>query len=90
MFPHDKKIITIDQLTYHDKMTSPAPDSVLPLVSSSHELITTYTELSPIQFKPTTILGTFPWDLPVIDEIYPNIGAPVCMMTSSNTPKLKN
>lgn len=40
MSPHERKIITIDQLKYYEKATLPTPGSVLPLVSSSHELIT--------------------------------------------------
>lgn len=47
MFPHNEKIITIVQLTYYVKTTSPTPGSVFPLFSSSHELITTYTKLNP-------------------------------------------
>jgi len=47
MFPHEGKIITIDRLTYYEKETLPTPHAVIPLVSSSHELITTYTKLNP-------------------------------------------
>lgn len=36
----------IDQLTYYDKETLPTLVDVLPLFSSSHKLITTYTELN--------------------------------------------
>lgn len=91
MLPHDGKFITIDQLTYYEKETSTTLDGVLPLVSSSQEVVTTYTELSPGQFKPTTLLGTFPRDPLVKQELVPNTGALMCMMTSSKTtpnPKL--
>jgi len=83
MFPHEGKVITIDQLTYSEKATSPTPDGVLRLVSQ--EVVTTYTKFSPGQFKPSSLLGTFPRDPPIIQEIVPSTGAPVCMMTSSNT-----
>jgi len=53
-FPHDKRIFTIDQLTYYEKKTLLSLDGVLPLIASSHEWITTYTEFSPGQFKPST------------------------------------
>jgi len=33
MFPHEGNNITIDQLTYHEKTTSPTPNGVFPLVS---------------------------------------------------------
>lgn len=82
MFPHDEKIITIDQFTYSVKVTLLAPDDVLPLVLSSHELITTYTELSTGQCKSSTLLGIFPGDPSMIEEISPTTGAPMCMMTS--------
>jgi len=46
MFPHDGKIITMNKLTSYEKETLPTPDGVFPLVSSSHEVITTYTKLN--------------------------------------------
>jgi len=39
MFPHDGKVITIDQLMYYEKTTSPTPDGALPSVSQ--EVVTT-------------------------------------------------
>lgn len=84
MFYHDGKIITIDQLTYYEKATLSTLGGVLPLVSSSHKLITTYTVLNPSYFKPSMLLGTFTRDPFMIEEISPNIGALVCMMASSN------
>jgi len=84
MCPHEGKIITIYQLTYYEKTNLPIPDDIFPLVSSSHVVITTYTELSLDQFKPSTLLGTFPGGPLVRQELVPNTGAPVCMMTSSN------
>lgn len=86
MFHHRGKIITIDPLTYYEKKTLPAPNSVLAFISSSYEWITTYTELILGQFQSETLLGTFSRDPPMIEDIYPTIGASLCMVTSSNTP----
>lgn len=83
IFPHDRKIVTIDQLTYYEKKTLTALDGVLPFVRSS--LITTYTEFKPAQFKPSTLLKTYPVDPPVIEDTPPATGAPVCMFSSSNS-----
>jgi len=83
MFAHEVKVITIDPLTYYEKITSPTLDGVLPLVSQ--EVVTTYTKLSLGQFKPSSLLGKFPGDPPIIQEIVPSTGALVWMMTSSNT-----
>lgn len=66
MFPHHTKIITIEQLTYYDKNTSNTPDSVLPFIGSSPELITTVTEHGPELFKPSTLLGTYPRGTPLL------------------------
>lgn len=60
MYPHDRKTITIYQLTYYEKKVISTPDGVLPFVSSSHEWITTYVEHNQCQFKPPTLLRTFP------------------------------
>lgn len=89
MFPHKGNIITIDQLTYYEKATLPTPDVIFPLILSSHEVITTYTKFSLSQFKPSTLLGTFPGDTLVRRELVPNTRALVCMMTSSNTTQNK-
>lgn len=81
MFPHDGKMITIDQLTYYEKKTLTTPDGVLPFIGSSPELVTTYTEFGPIQFEPATLLRTFPGDPLVIEDTPPDTGAPMCMMS---------
>jgi len=44
MFPHDRKVITIDQLTYYEKTTSPGLDGVFSLISK--EVVTKYIELN--------------------------------------------
>jgi len=67
MFPHDGKIITVDQLTYYKKKTSNTPNGMLPFVGSSPKLITTYIEHRPGLFKPSTLLVTYPRDLPLLE-----------------------
>lgn len=89
MSSHDRRIITIDQLTYYEKKAISALDGVLPFISSSHEWITTYAEHNQCQFKPPTLLGTFPRNPPVIKDISPTTRELVCMMSSSNIPPIQ-
>ena len=45
-----------------------------------------YQNFGPSQFKPSSILGSFLGDPPIIPEVAPEIiGASMCMMISSNT-----
>lgn len=71
MFPHDEKIITIDQLTYYEKNTLTPPNGVLTIITSSLKLVTNYSEFGPNKFIPSTLLGKFTRDPPLIEYIHP-------------------
>lgn len=62
MFLHDGKIVTVEKITYYEKNISTTPDGVLPFVGYSLDLMTTFTKFKPTQFKPSTLLGTYPGD----------------------------
>lgn len=68
MFPHDGKILTIDQLTYYEKKTLTAHDGVPPIVTSSPKLITTYSKFRTRQFKPSMILETYLGDQAMLED----------------------
>jgi len=84
MFPHDGKIVIIDQLTYYEKRTSSTPNCVLPFVGSHTEVITSFTEAGPGIFKTSSLLGTYHSDPPLIEA---TPATPICMMSSLNTPQ---
>ena len=90
MFPHDEKIVVIDELTYYEKKTLTSLDGVLPSIISSPELITNYIEFKPGQFKPSMPLGTYPADPPMLEGNPPATGAPMCMVSLSNTINIRN
>ena len=59
---------------------------VLPYVDTTTDGLLRYQEYGPSQFKPSSILGSFLGDPPIIPKVSPDaIGAPVCMMSTSRT-----
>ena len=54
-FPHNKNIITIDQLDYYAFDLCSPPTSNVPLVGNS-----TYAEVGEGLFKESSLMGTFP------------------------------
>ena len=86
MFPHEDRIITIDQLADSEKHPLTNTDVILPYVYTTTNGLSLYQEYGPGQFKPSFILGSFVGDPPIIPEASPDAtGAPVCMMSTSST-----
>ena len=86
MFPHEDRIITVDQLTYREKRPLTNTDVILPYVDIVAYGISRYQEYGPGQFKSSFVLGSFLGDPPIIPKVSPDTtGAPVCMMSTSST-----
>ena len=79
-FPHNEKIVAIDQLTYHEPKSQTSPETPISSVANK-QTADSLTSVSPGVYKDFSLLGTFP-NLPpppVTDPISSN----VCMMQSS-------
>ena len=86
MFPHEDRIITVDQLTHTEKHPLTNRDMVLPYVDTATDGLLRYQEYGPGQFKPSSVLGSFLGDPPIIPEVSPDAtDASVCMMSTSST-----
>ena len=86
MFPHEYRIITVDQLIDSEKYPLTNTDVILPYVDTASNGLSRYQEYGLGQFKPFLILGSFPGDPLIIPEASPDITrAPVCMMSTSST-----
>jgi hypothetical protein len=77
MFPHNRKISTIDQVSHYDPNPSSNIDNILPLVHTSFE---TYpiNEMGPIIFKYPSLLGTYHGAPPLIHP-----STQVCVISSN-------
>ena len=85
MFPHEDRIITVDQLTHNKKRPLKNTNVILPYVDTVLDGLSRYQEYGPGQFKSLSILGSFLGDPPIIPESSPDVtGAPVCMMSTSS------
>jgi hypothetical protein len=79
MFPHNGKIITIDQVSHYEPNHSSNIDNILPLVhtnSNAYPLI----EMGPRIFKDPSLLGTYHGAPPLIHPL-----AQVCVISSNGT-----
>jgi hypothetical protein len=79
MFPHNGKIITIDQVSHYEPNPSSNIDNILPLVhtnSDAYPLI----EMGPRIFKDPSLLGTYHGAPPLIHP-----SAQVCVISSDGT-----
>ena len=86
IFPHEDHIITLNQLTHSKKRPLTNTDVILPYVDTIFDALTWYQKYGLNQFKPSSILGSFLGDPPVIPESSLDvIGAPVCIVSSSRT-----
>ena len=86
MFPHEDQIIMVDQLTRSEKHPLTNTDVILPYVHTSADGLSRYQEYGLDQFKPSSVLGSFLGDPPIIPEVSTNAtGAPVCMFSISST-----
>jgi hypothetical protein len=58
MFPHNGKIITIDQVSHYKPNPSANIDNILPLIHTSHDAYPLI-EMGPEIFKDPSLLGTY-------------------------------
>jgi hypothetical protein len=79
MFPHNGKIVTLDQLSYYEPNPSANVDNILPLIHTNHEVYP-LVEMGPGIFKDPSLLGTYHGAPPLLP---PN---QVCVVTSNKTP----
>ena len=79
-FPHNGKIVTIDQLTYHEPKSQTSPESTISTVTNK-PTVDSLTSVSPGVYKDSSLLGTFLGlpPPPVADPSFAN----VCMLQSS-------
>ena len=86
MFPHEDRIIIVDQLMHTEKHPLTNTDMVLPYVDTATDGLVQYQEYGLGQFKPSSILGSFLGDPPIIPEVSLDATrAMVCMMSTSST-----
>ena len=65
MFPHNGKVVTIDQLTYHEPSIKGPPDNIISQLQNYTLLII---EIRPRVIKNSTLLGAYHGDPPVIPQ----------------------
>jgi len=58
-FPHEGKIVTIDQLTYYEPSSLTSPKSIISSMSDKY-YSTPLTSVSPKVYKDSSLLGSFP------------------------------
>jgi hypothetical protein len=58
MFPHNGKIVTIDQVTHYEPNPSASLDNILLLIHAKHEVYP-LVEMGPGMFKDPSLLGTY-------------------------------
>jgi hypothetical protein len=78
MFPHNGKIVTIDQVSYYDPNPSANVDNILPLIHTNQDVYP-LVEMGPGIFKDPSLLGTYHGAPPLLP---PN---QVCIVTSNQT-----
>ena len=79
-FPHNGKIVTIDQLSYHESQSQTSPEMTTSSVANK-QTVDSLTSVSPGVYKDSSLLGTFP-NLPPPPIPDPS-SSNVCMMQSS-------
>ena len=79
-FPHNGKIVTINQLTYHEPPSQTSPEMTISSVANK-QTVDSLTSVSPGVYKDSSLLGTFP-NLPPPPITDPSLSN-VCMMQSS-------
>jgi hypothetical protein len=68
LFPHNGKIVTIDQLTHYEPNHSDNIDNVLPLIWSSVD-ISSVVDIGPRIFQDPSLLGSYQGDPPITPPI---------------------
>jgi hypothetical protein len=79
MFPHNGKIVTIDQVSLYEPNPSANIDNILPLIHTSHDAYPLI-EMGPGIFKYPSLLGTYHGAPPLL---YPS--NQVCVVSSNKT-----
>jgi hypothetical protein len=79
MIPHNRKIITIDQVSHYEPNPSGNINNILPLVHSNHEAYPLI-EMGPIIFKDPSLLGTYHGAPPLLHP-----SNQVCFVSSKGT-----
>jgi hypothetical protein len=78
MFPHNGKIVTVDQVSYYEPNPSANVDNILPLIHTNQDVYP-LVEMGPGIFKYPSLLGTYHGAPPLLP---PN---QVCIITSNQT-----
>jgi hypothetical protein len=78
MFPHNGKIVTIDQLTHYEPNPSASLDNILPLIHTNQD-VRPFIEMGPGMFKDPSLLGTYHGAPPLLPPHQ------VCGVSSQNT-----
>jgi hypothetical protein len=81
MFPHNEKIVTIDQLTHYEPNHSANIDNILPLVHVSPNDFSV-ANIGPELFQDPSMLGTCQGAPPSLN---PSFSAQVCVVSSKRT-----
>jgi hypothetical protein len=79
MFPHNKNIITIDQVSHYESNPSTNIDNILPLIHTSHDAYPLI-EIGPEIFKDPSLLGTYHGAPPLLHP-----SNQVCVVSSNRT-----
>jgi hypothetical protein len=58
MFPHNGKIVTVDQLTHYEPNPSASVDNILPLIHTNQD-VCPFIEMGLGMFKDPSLLGTY-------------------------------
>jgi hypothetical protein len=79
MFPHNGKIVSIDQVSHYEPNPSANLDNILPLIHTNHD---TYplVEMGPGIFKDPSLLGTYHGEPPLLHP-----SNQVCVISSNGT-----
>jgi hypothetical protein len=78
MFPHNSKIVTIDQLSHYEHNPSANLDSILPLIHTNQDVYP-LVEMGPGIFKDPSLLGTYHGAPPLLPP------SQVCVVSSKET-----
>jgi hypothetical protein len=79
MFPHNGKIVTIDQVTHYEPNPSASLDNILPLIHTDQD-VRPFIEMGPGMFKDPSLLGTYHGAPPLLPPHQ------VCGVSSQNIP----
>ena len=77
-FPHEGKIVTIDQITYYTLASMTSPEFIISSMSEKQSSTPT-TSVSPGVYKDSSLLGAFPRPPPILEPK----SMSVCMLQAS-------